>query len=386
MWTRTWIISLSIGWTLAMSGCGKDDKVVAPIIDQPTERDASALYTESINAGEAPELVKDTAPATANRAGDAYTVDAMVGQINGKPVYASAIFDELGEESLINRGNRLSSGQFRRDVRVDLTNIVNAHVTSNLILAEAEAELTPQQQFGLYQALKKEREKFVSGFLGVDALAEEALQKQGIKDLEQYVEEKRQEMLIRHYKQRKVWPKVFVTRRQIERYYEQHLDEYQKPGKLVLRIIRVTSSAKANAVQDALAAGEDYKSIAEQHTEARRSTGGVWDFVARLESFDALPDDVDEKVRPLSVGQRTERIDREDGSSWWLKLESYEPGENVTLTDAYLNIERILQNRQASKLFVEQIDELREGGNYTPVPQMVDALLEIAVNRYASTQ
>lgn len=385
MKTRTLMILLTIGGMLTAAGCGKDKQVAAPIIDTPVERDAAAQYTESINAGEAPKLIKE--PDTgADDKDEAYTVDAMVGQINGKPVYASSIFKELGEESLINRGQSRTRDQFTREVGQDLVNIVNARVTNNLILAEAEAELTPQMQFGLFQALKKEREKFVAQFLGSDALAEEELRKQGYEDLEEYVEERRQEILLDHYRRQKVFPKIFVTRRQIERYYGQNLGEYQKPGKMSVRIIRVTTSAKAEAVEKALGAGEDYKAVAEQHTETRRSNGGLWDFVARLETFDALPDDVDEHVRALTLGQHSERIDREDGSAWWVKLEAYEPGENISLTDAYLSIEIILRRRQAEKLQYEQIAELRRGGNYTPVPQMVEALLEIAINRYANAK
>lgn len=371
---------------VAVGGCEKKREAFAPLPGSGPNYDG-AVYVAS-ETGDAP-LAVEADPPPATTSDRVLTVDAMVGQINGKPVYASTIFRTIGETSLVNRGKSLPRRQFIGDLQRDINGVIWAQLTNTLVLAEAEAELSPQQQQGLFQVLRKEREKILAEFLGSQARANDALQARGYQGLDDYIEERRQEMLVQSYLSQKLYPKVYVTRKMVERYYRDNIDQFVKPGKVTLRIILVRSDNLANEVAGELAAGNRFRDVAEKYTSYRRSAGGIVEYEARLESFDALPDEIDEAVRSLNEGQATDRIIRYTPGGkqfWWVQLERYQPGEATSLTDAYLDIEGRVRGQQFAKLNREYTTDLIRKGNYTSPDAMTRALVEIAVNRYAQSE
>lgn len=371
---------------LAAGGCEKKQAALPPLPGEgPTYNDQTFVASNDGETSVAVAAPDSDAPPTS-----ALTVDAMVGQINGRPVYASSIFREIGEESLVNRGKQLPRGRFAREVQQDLSGVISAKLTNMLVLAEAEAELSPQQQAGLFQVLRKEREKLIAELGGGSiASAEATLQSRGYSGLDERIEERRQELLVQKYLSEKLYPKVYVTRKMVERYYRNNLDQFVKPGKVVLRIILVRTEELAKQVDDELASGTGFDTVAEKYTSFRRSQGGRVEFTDRLETFDALADEVDEPIRQLTEGSHTGRIDRYTPAGrqfWWVKLDSYEPGESQSLTDAYLKIERVVRNQQFARLNQQYTRDLLRKGNYTSPDVMVGALMDVALNRYAQSR
>ena len=67
-----------------------------------------------------------------------YTVDAMVGQVNGKPIYASTVFESIFEQ-LAALGRSLPRAEFRQRAGQLIEARLGQIVTDALILGEAES-------------------------------------------------------------------------------------------------------------------------------------------------------------------------------------------------------------------------------------------------------
>lgn len=320
------------------------------------------------------------------------TVDAMVGQINGRPIFASQVFDELGTESLERRGASMPRLSFREDVTRQIYVHLRQMITDELIIAEAEQSLTEQEQMGLLQMLKQEREKIMAKFMGVQSLTRQQLQKQGM-TIEEYLESRRQTVLVQKYLADRIWPKVHVSRREVEREYQDNYGKFNPEPTVVLRIILVVSASDADAVDKALEQGQPFERVAREYSVFRRSEGGLMpDYKAKLDTFDKLKgvtEPLNEQVRKLSAGQHSPRtaVTIQSQPGWgWVYLEKVEGMETRGLSDVYLTIESNLRKRKFDELSRQYMLELREKGNYTPETDMLVPLVEVAMNRYAQSE
>src|SRR5690606_31306012 len=83
------------------------------------------------------------------------TADAMVGQVNGRAIYASQVLAPIAPQ-LRSLGQSVSRAEFRRQadnlIRGELLRII----TDALILGEAERDLTQQEHYGLLAMLSVE--------------------------------------------------------------------------------------------------------------------------------------------------------------------------------------------------------------------------------------
>ena len=373
------IVYLMLAIGIGLPGCDtfESEDEQPPIVLDPKTYDDNAVFTAPADPGQAP-----TEAATEEASEERVTIDAMVGQINGKPVFASEIFRVIGEEALTRIGQEKTRSQFIREVSTAVRDVLELRVTNTLIVAEAESQLTDNQRAGMKAILQKEREKLFARFLGSQQRAEEWLLSEGYGDLDTYIEEQRQQMLVGQYRQTNIFPKVHITRQQIERHYRDNITEYVKPGQITLRLIKVNSATVADQVQAALDSGQPFPAVAQQYTTFSPSTGGQRQFTDNIETFDSLSDEFDAAVQKLAVGQHSPRLDM-DNQHWWVYLEAFEAGESQSLQDVYLDIESSLRIYKAQRLMQQHIVDMRKQGNYTPVNDMVVALTNIAANRFS---
>ncbi len=365
-----------LGLLMALAGCGGDKTPPAP---PPTYQPQTAD-----RPADSPNETVTEGLGAADRSVYRMTVDAMVGQINGRPVYASEIFEQIGEESLIRLGATTPRGEFRRQVIELLTQHLRAKVQSELILAEAESSLTPEQQIGLLGMLRTEREKILAQFFGSEAMAQRGLQQQRGMTLDEYLEAKRQQVLVEKYLHEKLYPKIHVSRRKVERYYNMHQDEYNPEPTIAVRMIMVDAETEAAAVDTALASGAAFEQVAKEHSKRLASRGGLLPpFKTRLTQFASLKwPQVNEAVRALSEGEHTGRIATEDGFVW-VCVDEVKGAQRVSLSEVYPQIENHLRAAELDRLSRKYNAELMQKGNFTPLNEMLASLIDIAMARYA---
>ncbi len=374
---------------LMVGGCDDPPKGSAlPRISPGTTRqlpgDSDTVYSASSKPGRPAMPVDANDPSP----GPAYAVDAMVGQINGRPIYASEVFEEAGEEQLQALGRNNPPAEFRQQAAFLLSEKLRQLITDALILAEAEASLTEDQQVGLFVALQEFRGELISKAFGSEAIAEEQLQRDRGISLDEAVELHRQRMLTQRYLHEKLYPRVHVERRQVERFYKENEQRFAPLDTVVVAVLYTDDDRHADQIERRLDAGEDFDAVAGPYEAAGHADGVRYrprmSFQTNLDEFDEFPDPVDAKVRQLSVGGHTGRIDTKR-FVFFVKLVDVVAAEGQSLDDVFLQIEAHLRSQEFDQLNRRYLQKLFEDGNYTPLNQMMQSLLTVAVNRYSSS-
>ena len=309
-----------------------------------------------------------------------YLLDAMVGSVNGQAVYASEIFEEIDPQL-----RALAASQSVPEFRQLSEQLINARlqqmVTDTLIYGEATRDLSARELPGLRRMLADYREQLIrEEGEGSQMRAERRLLDERGQTLDQAVQARREELVVRRYMQRKVTPKIVVTRRDIERYYQDNYDQFNPPPKRVVRLIVVDSPELASQVTARLAAGEDFETLAgEELNKYSRDQGGLWGEVEGDEPFGN--EKVNAALASLTTGQHTAAI-TVNNQYWFLFVEKETSEPAITLHEAQTKIDALLRQQQFRYFSEQERLRLMKQGSYNPLDQMSASLVDIAMSRY----
>lgn len=333
----------------------------------------------------------------------AYDVDAMVGQVNGQPIYAREVLKPLDAELEV-MGRQLSPEVFRGRLTrpaADGARLIPDRLTGividALILGEAERDLSDQEQFAVKNRLKEIREELLDRFYNSITLAETSLRESTGQGLDETIEGRRKAMIVERYVRQKLLPKVNVTRYDIENYYSMHLDEFNESAGRKVRIVRTDSPTRADEIDAALSAGTSFIEVASSRLNRYKpGDGGLYsERTAGEQIFGPAP--LNKAVLALDAGEHSTRIEH-GGFHIWLFVEEIDPGQEKSLAEAQAFIRGKLQrlqythlfDRYRGRLFASYIDSLKRlqkvGGPDTSLQHMTDMLVDIAVSRYAVLQ
>lgn len=311
------------------------------------------------------------------------TLDAMVGQVNGQAIYASSVFKPI-EAQLTALGKTLPPSVFRKRAIELIAGQLQTIVTNALILGIAERDLTIQERYGLVAMVQMHREDLLRQFGegAVSVANKNSLDDTG-KNIDQQVDEYRQQVLVGRYISKAITPKVNVTRKDIERYYQNHAQEFNPPAGRTLRLIMATSQADANTIQKLLDEGQSFEQVAKNPANKYRpSDGGLMPNLITGNKFSHI-DALNQAMSSLQAGQHSPMI-KESGAFWWVMVQTYEAGKTKTLKDVQIQIRQILENQQRDKLGMEFRQKIMAEGSYNPIDQMTKSLIEIAMSRYST--
>lgn len=327
----------------------------------------------------------------------AFTVNAMIGQVNGRPLYASQVLEPL-EAQLIAMAAQFRGSRYKQAATNVIFGRLRQIVFDSLFLGEAERNLTDQQRFSLDIMMRLNREELVRKHGGgSETLAEESLQKKTGRSLSETLESIRQTILIRRYQEEHIFPKISVSRREIEKFYRDHFDErYRGRDERELRLIRVSDEDDAEEIQALLDDPDVRFEDAARATanKYRRLQGGKMGELAE----GAKPfgfDELNAALAKLKEGQRSDRIEVEAAgqtSYWWVYVEKMHSSDAKPLRDVQLAIEREIKSLRYQMLLDTISQRMFDDAGYgadprttaNPLLDMTAALVEIAVNRYAT--
>lgn len=396
---------------IAASGVEPTSPGAVPAGDRvPRHRDARAEETEDragvrLGAG-GPEA---TAPATGGNAavegsreaataapwahtvqpGDRLLVESLVGQVNGRPIFADRFLGEM-EDELRALARRSGRREFVEGAARLITDRLQIVVLNALFLADAEASLTPEEQVGLRGWLEQTRE-VVTARRGGGSVerAQREIQAEAGESLDAYLERIRDSELIRKLFRERIEPRVIVSWRDVERAYERRIGEFLPPAVVSLGRIRILSAGREEEIS---AITQRLHEAREPFLEVAESLGsgqGFWErFPAPEGVLDAIEfqdEGLTQAVRSLSaVGDVTSAI-QVGPFTWWVAILEIERPAGRSLYDA--QVQRLLTAElQRVRRFEEQdrySDMLLRRGIYDPRGVMAQRLLEIAVRRYA---
>lgn len=406
LWAR--LPALAIVVLVALSACQSSGHDAEPVrrqlADQARNGQAEGMVTRSpepavIEPATPPEVSPQTSPSSATTeptadaapaspgspaapmAGPAYTIEALVGQVNGRPVYAGRILDPI-DEQLKALVRTQPPQQFVRKARDLIASRVDQVVFDQLILGEAERMLTDRQRDSLRYTLKEQRAELVRKHgRGSDQIADKVLLDTTGKDLVQTLREERERLLVQNYTAQQIVPKIDVTRSDIERFYQQNLEQYQPAAQRKIHMI-VADAEHVPVVTQRLAAGEPFLTVAAdaQLNTYRPAQGGL--FAEKATGSKIFENaGLNEATLALSAGQHTQGLPLEDHTVW-VYVERIEQSTARSLQEVQAEIERHLRGQQLQVLTMQYRRRLLKEGSFTPQDQMINAVMDVALSRY----
>lgn len=335
-------------------------------------------------AGDAPVQQMIASPGAP--AGDTLVVDQMVGQINGKPIYAEEFFRDM-DARLRELAKQMTLRQWIKEVRADVDRKLWDVARDELLLAEFRSTLTPEMKVGVLAFIESVRSDLLSGNLGSEELANErALEEEGL-TLREKVKADTERQFVLQQLRKSIANRVYVSSRDIELYYEQNYEKYNPVPDAVFRVIRVSEAdgGTVASVESRLAGGESFAAVAADDSGWAPDKGNEHRVTIKAptyaeQDFWALPE-LNKATKALSPGQVTPKI-TERGAVWWVMLEKIEHPPGKSLYDVQLEIERELR---AQRLRVEELryfETLLAKSNMSDMEDMTVRLVEYAAVRY----
>lgn len=351
------------------------DGLAASLQNNPADEAAVRQFKETLST---PQITPTMTVAQAR----ALAVDGMVGQVNGQAIYASRVLSPLHEQ-FTRLGQTLAPAVFRQEAAKPILATLEEIVFNHLILGEAERDLSDQERMGLSFMMRQEREKLIRKWgAGSRIVADDMLRQREGKGLDEKLQEFRQQMLIQRYMQQKLFPRINITRKDIERYYNDNLKQFQPEPTRMVRLIRAETPAAAQAIEAELQQGQTFEEVAKSRFNGyRREQGGLFaEKITGDEIFGIVP--LNQAVLELKAGEHSPRIDVGQ-TAYWVQVASLETGTPRSLREAQSEIEELLRRQRFQQLLARYRNTIFARGAYNPIPQMAESLLEIAVNRYA---
>lgn len=329
------------------------------------------------------------APAPQRDASFTVPVDAMVGHINGRPLFASEFFEPM-DARLRAEAERSTPEQWLRFAREQVQLALRDRIRDELLLAELESSLSPEERTGLLAFVGRLRENIVSENRGSESIANQRLLTEEGLTLDQKVLQERNRMLIREQLRRAVADRVFVSWREVRQAYEREKDILDPPPIATLRMIWAADEAAADTIATRLAAGEAFEAIATDRAVNvyQPATGGVRTVTLNAGSpFEDneffAPPVLNDAARTLTVGETAGPIDY-NGRTVWLHLQSIND-DGLSLYEAQLQLHDALVGQRFGEAQSEYFSRLVERGSLSDIEQMERRLFQLAAERYLLT-
>ncbi len=317
-------------------------------------------------------------------------IDSVVGQINGRPVFASEFFEPM-DARFAAQAKTLSARRWLEMAQGEIQGRLRDQIRDELLLAEFESGLSVQQRSGLLFFVSQIRENLVSANRGSEELLAEKLQSEEGVTISEKVEAERRKALIREQLRNKLGDKAYVAWRDVLLQYKQDEAVYNPSPTAHFRMIQIAGDdlPALDRVETALANGESFADVARRESVFRAARGGEFDVEltsARYEDSRLFgPDVLNDAAAGLAAGEIAGPVVMDNGRLVWIQLESLESSA-TSLYDAQfaifdsLRTERILE--EEAKYFQGLIDR----SSLSPIQEMEQRLLDIATERYLIDQ
>jgi len=319
-------------------------------------------------------------------AGQAWPVDGLVGQINGKAIYADEFLKGMSER-LAQAGRNRDRAVARREIIQLVSERFEEEVNNRLIISEAESSIPPEAREGLFDWLRTLQEQEIAERGGTRSGATASLQDQFGLTVEQFLERRKNMALAGDLIRRRIAPRAIVSWRDIERAYDRARDEYAPGATIVIgRIMLLTrdDAARIEEVKSQLAAGGDFKVIAKSVGSPNE---GVW-LERKLDErgIDGLTDlraEMRAALKDLPVGQPSAPLVLGPATVWVVVLSRQQPpARSLFEPDVQLRLRAELERSRMSYEQGRYFEALRSRWISDDIDDMRLRLIDVALRRY----
>jgi len=313
-------------------------------------------------------------------------VDAMIGQINGVPLFASDILGPM-DARLRAEAEKMARDEFLVFAREQIRRALRDRLRDELLLAEARSSLTPEQRVGLRFFVQSLREDLVRGALGSEELAERRLQEreEGL-TLEEEVERRRDRELILLQLRKILRRQMQISWRDIRQEYERQMAQRADRPVARFRLIwidaedeeaarRVETALDEDVPFDEIAAVENVRDAGDAGLIERELDGATYG-----ESRLFGPDPLNEHAMELEPGGVVGPFEFLDYRIW-MKLEAVERPD-TSLYQAQIPIRDALRRRRMAEAEAQYFQDLINESSLTDISEMERRLLELVRDRY----
>lgn len=319
------------------------------------------------------------------RVGQRWLVESLIGQINGRPIFAEEIFKQI-EAAVLLASQDPNPESARTQVDALVRRAFRQQVESELILAEAESRLSPEMKVGLLGWLRDLQETTIAQRGGNRASAEEALRDEMQMSVEEFVTFRKNAELTRDILRRKVEPRVVVSWRDVERLYRQRHSAYQPDPIYRLGRIRLAKEQQADKIEVVKRMIAEKKTFTEIADAVGTPEHGMWRAVTVTDGKMMVADmtnDLQRLIAPLQPGQISEPLDARTSMTWFAVI-SEETPPRLSLFDAdlQLSLRAELQGSQERSEQARYIQSLQKRWLGASISKMEIRLVQIARERY----
>ena len=317
--------------------------------------------------------------------GVTYPIDGLVGQINGRPVYADEFLVPL-EDRILRIVAELPEPDARFEIRRLVTSRFREYVDSELIIAEAESKLTPEMQQGVFAWLQNLQEETITNRGGTRETASTSIEEEFGLSIEEFMAQRRSLALASDLLQKRVRPRAIVSWRDVEQAYRANEAEFNPPPQIEIGRIRLHRDRKAEDYEKVKASFAAGKSFAEVAQMLDLPNDGAWldlqlppDGIAGT----SLAKPVRERLTDLEVGAASEPLDQGAYTSWFTILDIRKPeGRSIYDPQVQLSLESELSGIRFAKEQDRYLSSLRDQWVAEAIEDMRVRLIKIAESRY----
>jgi hypothetical protein len=320
------------------------------------------------------------------RTGEAWPVEGLVGQINGRPIFADAFFSPIDDElrqSVAMRDRTEGRRVFVDTVRREFSRTVE----SELVVAEAESQLTPEQQQGLFAWIKSQQESTIAERGGSRAAAEASIEAESTLSLDEFMQQRRDIALARRLLSERVEPRAIVSWRDVMQEYERRRAEFNPQATVRIGRIRLSATEDAERMAMVRQMVAEGRSFAEIAAELKLPEGGFWNQFELppegIRGLKELSDAVKDRLAELPVGKVSEPIEQRGFTMWLAVIDVVRP-EAKSIYDREVQL-RLRDELKARREIIEReryIATLRSRWVTDDIGAMERRLVEIALERY----
>ncbi|MEY5032267.1 MAG: hypothetical protein RL354_1298 [Planctomycetota bacterium] len=317
--------------------------------------------------------------------GNSWPVDALVGQINGRPIFADSFFEPIAEELVAAASNpdrAVGRQQFVGAVKA----LFKRTVDNELIVAEAESQLSPEQQQGLFAWVRSIQEETIAERGGSRAAAEASLASEEDKSLDEFLAQRRDVALAMRLLNQRIEPRAIVSWREVLQAYERDVKVYNPPRQIRIGRIQLdpaTEAERVARVEAMVAEGKPFSAIV---GELGIANGGLWQSSdLGDEGIDGLPltDAVKSRIKDLPVDRVSPSLQQRGLTSWFAVLSIDQPvARSVYDMDLQLAITAQLRDIRRAIERQRYIGTLRSRWVTDDISAMEERLVAFALERY----
>jgi len=397
----------------------ESENVTAQTLEEETEKLAiETVQIEEIVA----EMEEEYDEMMPDSVGVALTDEKLVGQINGRPVYANTILNPIADE-LAAAAKTMSRSEFSTTIRESLYSeteqmgiilrrgSVYNLVKDDLLLSESLSGMSKQQSYGLISIIGQMRSGLASAQGGSHTQLRQDLSTQMGVSVDEFLEFQRDSILRDELYRQKIMPKVNVSWRDIQREFEEVsfdeevlyeeddtrtaviVQELRTGGKSLReieaargyvtlgRINLSNDDPRIDEVNVAISEGASFATIAEL---VEVQDGGVWN-TYKMGQGGIADIKAGALIRGFLVGATEGDIigplELSSGVNWFAVLEVQEP-ISLYNRQVQMAVQASLKELQFRREVDRYVESLWGEGSLEKVKSMADSIATIAVQRF----